>query len=217
MEEARTFLESSTIHGISYIPKTRKYVRLFWIFTVIFGFLAASFLIYRSFQSWAKSPFKTTAETLPISELKFPKIIVCPPENTFTDMNYDIMYLDNMNITHEVRDEMLRETLEIIEEDNGMASLNLLHENNRFHNWYLGNTWVETPLQTVYNKKVYYNIGTKAANGTITSKYYGEDFNPNLVEKNIEYSVTISAPYSARKNEEGFFNDLTVKIKCNNF
>ena len=111
MEEARTFLESSTIHGISYIPKTRKYVRLFWIFTVIFGFLSASYLIYRSFQSWEKSPIKTTAETLPISELKFPKIIVCPPENTFTDMNYDIMYIDNMTITKEIRDEMYHPVL----------------------------------------------------------------------------------------------------------
>ena len=170
----------------------------------MFGFMAAGVLIQRSFQSWANSPFKTTAETLPISELKFPKIIVCPPENTFTDMNYDIMYLDNLNITQEIRDEMLRETIEIIEEGNGMETFSMLHENNRFQNWYFGHTWVETPSQIVNNKQIQYNIVTRAANGTITSKYYGEDFNPNLFEKNIEYLVTISPPYSARNNKEGF-------------
>ena len=204
MDEARAFLASSTIHGISYIPKTRKYVRLFWIFTVMLGFLAASVLIHRSFKSWEKSPIKTNTETLPISELEFPKIIVCPPENTFTDMNYDIMYLDNMTITNEIRDKMFRETLDIIEEDSYLTSLNMLHEDNRFYNWYFGITWLEIPLQTFYNenKNLRYNIGTRAVNGTITSKFYGEDFNPNLFENNIDYSVTISPPYSAQRNEE---------------
>ena len=82
-------------------------------------------------------------------------------------MNYDIMYLDNLNITQEIRDEMFRETIEIIEGDNGMETFNMLHENNRFQNWYFGHTWVETPSQIVNNKQIQYNIVTRAANGTI--------------------------------------------------
>ena len=35
MESIRNFLESSTIHGLSYISTTRKYVRVFWILVVI--------------------------------------------------------------------------------------------------------------------------------------------------------------------------------------
>ena len=32
------FLENSTIHGLSYIAGTTKYIRIIWIFIVITGF-----------------------------------------------------------------------------------------------------------------------------------------------------------------------------------
>ena len=41
MENFTAFLESSTIHGLSYIAAGRKYVRLFWILVVIGGFTGA--------------------------------------------------------------------------------------------------------------------------------------------------------------------------------
>ena len=69
MEYVTSFLESSTIHGLSYIATDRKYVRLFWTLVVMVGFTGAGILIYQSFQSWADSPVKTTIETLPITEI----------------------------------------------------------------------------------------------------------------------------------------------------
>ena len=98
MEGIKTFLESSTIHGLSYIATTRKYARFFWIIVVLAGFSTAGYLIQQSFQSWADSPVKTTVETLPISEITFPKITVCPPRNTFTDLNYDLMLVENVSL-----------------------------------------------------------------------------------------------------------------------
>ena len=74
METLITFLESSTIHGLAYIPTGRRHVRLFWILVVIAGFSGAGYLIYESFQSWAESPITTTIETLPIKDITFPKI-----------------------------------------------------------------------------------------------------------------------------------------------
>ena len=98
MEGITTFLESSSIHGLTYISTTRKYARLFWILVVITGFSVASFLIKESFDSWSESPVKTTIETLPIAEIKLPKVTVCPPKNTFTDLNYDLMMTENMTL-----------------------------------------------------------------------------------------------------------------------
>ena len=95
MEEVTTFLESSTIHGLTYISTTRKYVRLFWLLVVVTGFSGAGYLIRESFVSWSESPIKTTIETLPISDIMFPKVTVCPPKNTFTDLNYDLMMTEN--------------------------------------------------------------------------------------------------------------------------
>ena len=99
MEGVRLFLESSSIHGLSYISSTRKYLRLFWILIVTIGFGCAANLIFASFKSWAISPVSTTIETLPLSEMKLPKVTVCPPKNTFTDLNYDLMLAENKTFT----------------------------------------------------------------------------------------------------------------------
>ena len=80
-------------------------------------------LIKVSFDSWSESPVKTTIETLPISEIKFPRVTVCPPKNTFTDLNYDLMMTENETFTKEMRDEMFKYALEVISDDN-------LSENN---------------------------------------------------------------------------------------
>merc|ERR1719232_248298 len=117
MEGLRTFLESSTIHGLTYISTTRNYARLFWILVVITGFVGASWMIKKSYDSWSESPVKTTVETLPIAEIKLPKVTVCPPKNTFTDLNYDLMMIENMTLTEEMRDEMFKYAVEVIEKD----------------------------------------------------------------------------------------------------
>ena len=76
MEGVNTFLESSTIHGLTYISTTRKYVRLFWSLVVLMGFLGASLLIKESFDSWSEIPVMTNIETVPITDIEFPKVTV---------------------------------------------------------------------------------------------------------------------------------------------
>ena len=146
MEGVRTFLESSTIHGLTYISTTRKYARLFWILVVIGGFVGASFLIKESFDSWSESPIKTTVETLPISEIILPKMTVCPPKNTFTDLNYDLMMTENITLTQEMRDEMFKYAFDVINEDSFSGNnWTKLHEEDRFYNWYYGYTFIKSP------------------------------------------------------------------------
>ena len=82
MGSFKTFLESSTIHGLGYIATTGRYVKLFWVLVVLSGFTGAGVLIYQSFNDWAENPVTTTIETRPITEMKFPKVTVCPPKNT---------------------------------------------------------------------------------------------------------------------------------------
>ena len=112
MKGLTAFLESSTIHGLAYIATGRRYVRLFWILVVIGGFTGAGVIIYQSFESWAESPVKTTIETLPITEITFPKVTVCPPKNTFTDLNYDLMMTENMTLDNNIRYELAKLALD---------------------------------------------------------------------------------------------------------
>ena len=200
MEGVNTFLETSTIHGLTYISTTRKYARLFWIIVVVTGFVGASLLIKESFDSWSESPIKTTVETLPIAEIRLPKVTVCPPKNTYTDLNYDLMMTENITLTKEGRDEMFKYAVEIINED-GYSESNYtkLQEEDRFFNWYHGYTLIMTPHYSKYGGLNFY-INTAATSGVVTTQYYGEQFTPELVERKLWYNVNVYPPESVMNN-----------------
>ena len=147
MEGVRTFLESSTIHGLTYISTTRKYARILWIIIVLAGFIGASLIIKESFVSWSESPIKTTIETLPISEIKFPKVTVCPPKNTFTDLNYDLMMTENLSTSlYPKRPESFGKAVELFDSESfSFFNWTKLHEKDRFYNWYHGFTEIKRP------------------------------------------------------------------------
>ena len=199
MEGVLTFLESSTIHGLTYISTTRKYVRLFWILVVITGFVGASFIIKESFESWSESPVKTTIETLPISDIKLPKMTVCPPKKTFTDFNYDLMMTENVTLTDELRDEMFKYAIKVINEDSFSKILAKLHEENRFYNWYYGYSMIQSPFND--RDGINYVVSTSATSGVVTTQYYGDMFQSGLVERKFRYAVWVYPPKSVRYNE----------------
>ena len=116
MEGGRTFLESSTIHGLSYISTTRRYARLLWMCIVIMGFSGAGYMIQEAFQNWAANPETTNIKTLTLSEITLPTMTVCPPKNTFTDLNYDLKQAENSTLTKEMRDVMFNFALVLIED-----------------------------------------------------------------------------------------------------
>ena len=111
MEILREFLESSTIHGLVYISSSKSNVTKFlWACVVIAGFTIAGVLINSSYSDWRDNPVSTTISTHPISELKFPKITVCPPSGTNTALNYDLMKLNNTAMDDDTK-ERLKEAL----------------------------------------------------------------------------------------------------------
>ena len=145
------------------------------------GFSLASYLVNDSFANWSESPFKTTIETRPISELTFPKVTVCPPKNTFTDINYDLMMLENITLTVEQKNELLEITLNELHDqyyqDVIMKNISEIDEENMFFNWYHGYTELKLPYWA--NGLIYY-IQTAATTGKIGTKYFGEKYNPGI-------------------------------------
>ena len=202
MEILTKFLESSTIHGLAYIATGRKYVRLFWTLVVVVGFTGASILIHESFQSWADSPVKTTIETLPITEITFPKVTVCPPKNTYTDLNYDLMMTENMTLDNDTRHELANYAVEMLYDhlyDNIMTKTSKLEDNERYYNWYHGYTMISLPTYH-YNYQVYYNVHTTATFGTIFTQHFGEKFDVEKIHRDISYQVFVSTPDSVDNN-----------------
>ena len=91
------FLESSSIAGLSLIAGTRSFRRVFWVVVVTAGFIAAFCIIAQSLSNWAENPVTTTVETVPITEVRFPKVTVCPPQDTYTNLNYDLVMAENIS------------------------------------------------------------------------------------------------------------------------
>ena len=207
MEGVKTFLESSSIHGLNYISTTQKYVRLLWIFVIITGFSVASLLIKESFDSWSESPVKTAIETLPIADIRFPKVTVCPPKNTFTDLNYDLMMTENITLTEEMRHEMFKYAVDVIDEDSySENNWTTLVEEDRFYNWYHGYTQIKAPYYKYGALQI--DLSTSATSGVVTTQYYGEKFRPELVERNLWYFVKVYPPKNVLGNE-----NVTLHLK----
>ena len=207
MENIRNFLESSTIHGLTYISSGRKYVRLFWMVVVLAGFTGAAVLIYESFQSWADSPVKTTIETLPITDITFPKVTVCPPKNTYTDLNYDLMMATNKTLDNSTRNDLMNHAFELLYDqlfESMKRNMGQLEDGNRYYNWYHGYTELKLPYphESGYDSapsgaNIYY-ISSTASNGTISTRFFGEKYNAENVDTYILYHVIIDS--SATKN-----------------
>lgn len=138
MDHVSSFLETSTIHGFSHIATSKRFARVFWIFVVCFGFLGAVFLINSSFEAWNVSPVNTIIETQSIKGLEFPKVAVCPPRNTYTNLNYDILNANHTSRLDESAISLIINTTvaKMQELEAEVATANFFEDENRFRNWY---------------------------------------------------------------------------------
>ena len=189
MDNVKQFLESSTIHGLAYIATTRRHVRVFWVCAVIAGFSSAFMIILQSFENWSENPVTTTLETLPISDITFPKVTVCPPANTATNLNHDLMNLGNKTWT-EVFAEKDPNVAKQIEAYGNNYAKNILQykvnygllyksiwldydlvkklnfgERDKFRNWYNGYSMEPWWMPFVTNWENRHNIDVYSASG----------------------------------------------------
>ena len=68
---------------------------------------------------------------------------VCPPKNTFTNLNYDLMMTRNMTIDDETRKDLAHYAMKLVDNlkfNEVMKNLSMFHEENRYYNWYHGYT-----------------------------------------------------------------------------
>ena len=212
MKELNYFLETSTIHGLYHISTTKKYGKLFWIWVVIGGFSAAFVLIYQSFRGWDESPYTTTIKTLPIKEITFPKVTVCPPKNTFTNLNFDLMLADNLTIDDEQRNMLVDYTLDLLHDSyyqELMENVSLLQDEDRFYNWYKGYNIIDIPYE--YDGQLQYTVYTTATSGSISTKYFGHKFNADKVTNSF-INIDMKVPEIAGDNENFTLN---YKIEWN--
>ena len=148
----REFLQSSTIHGLSHITSSTRLIRAIWIVIVLLGFTIAGFLIWQSFDNWQHDPIDTTISTHPIEQVTFPKIYVCPPKHTYTNLNHDVINNKNVTLTEDQIDDLkilIDKQIEEVKLEEIMFEVTKVKEENKFINWYMGISQLNIPY---YNK-----------------------------------------------------------------
>jgi len=81
METLKTFMENSSICGLAHISNSKTNLeRIFWVVVSILMIAGTGYLTAEALNYWAENPISTVVETFPIFEVKFPKIVVCPPK-----------------------------------------------------------------------------------------------------------------------------------------
>ena len=212
MEKVSEFLESSTIHGLTYISTTRKLVRLFWILIVIGGFSGASFLIFLAFKGWDENPISTTIETLPIEKVTFPKVSVCPPANTLTNLNYDILMHENKYLEDDLKVELKDYTLELVNEieyNKYMKLFEIVDIENKYINWYRG---IDTLVIPYIDPKGMskWSIETTAIKGWAETKNFDQEYKANF-DKRVDFNLELKVPRSWTKKENIYPLNITIE------
>ena len=209
-EVLKQFLESSTIHGLHYISSTRSIIRLTWILIIVGGFSFAAFLIYESFDNWSENPITTTIETLPITEITLPKVTVCPPKGTYTNLNYDFETLKKRKHFNETtRNELLRDAIAKIQNHvhkEIMTNMSKILEEKQYYNWYNGYTLLSLPYYDKINDRLVYHVNTAATSGSVSTSHFGymdtkKGKMRQKVEKNLNAIVDVSVPQEAKNNK----------------
>ena len=81
MDSLVKFAENSSIGGLAQIADSKNWARrIYWIIVVIGSLVLTVLLTREAFLDWAKNPILTITETDRISDVQFPKIVVCPPQ-----------------------------------------------------------------------------------------------------------------------------------------
>ena len=209
----KEFFEASTIHGFAYLTSKSRLARPFWIIVVISGFSFAGILIYQSFQAWNESPVKTTIETRPINEIKFPKVTVCPPKNTFTNLNYDLQTMGDKKVGGDDSWKILKDYVKYSQNEDAKKdwkNFQYVHHEEMLKSWYndkLGN------ILASFEDAGYY-IWISASNKLKEKVFYPDVANKNkFMEEDFQthsnIRISIRNPfvyyYSELKQTEGTY------------
>lgn len=194
MESCTEFLETTTIHGIPRIGSAKKILKLFWLLIVFIGFSSAFYLIYNALKSYQESPIMTTLETFPIAEAKFPKVTVCPPKGTLTNMNYDLTKVGGKSMSGDDKEEFVKvvtdliidqEIQDIVEQDSSYKM------ENKYKSWFHGFTQFELPQ---FKQKESFIIFSTENSSAIETPYYGQNYSSSTFPFKLNYILAVHPP-----------------------
>lgn len=189
----KEFFENTTIHGLSYLSTEHHFSKLFWALVVASAIAFEAFLINSSFLDWENDPVGTTIITLPISQIDFPKVTVCPPEGSNTALNFDLEAIGERNLTEEERQKLEQEVERVF-----VHQFHLQETANRVA--MLNPSNIHKIFEDVIQFGEDFDIGMNVMEGTFTSPYFGEDVSPDTFKQDLQAHYKVSFPHQDYKS-----------------
>ena len=206
----KDYFDVSSIHGLGHINSQKSFAKLFWIVVVFCGFLGAGILVSQSFEDWGSNPISTVIETKPILESQFPDVVVCPPENTFTNLNFDLMRAETIDLEEKTRESLVNLTTEMILDEEFFAAYdvqNNIFEANKYRNWFTGFTLAALSESNLVH------VTTSSEAGSFTSPFYGDPFVADKFQIEADFTILISPPKNISTYRKGRgYDSFCVKI-----
>ena len=193
MEALMEFLESSTIHGLSYISTAKSNItKAAWFLIVIIGFTTSFYLINESFLDWDESPINTDVSTHPLSSLAFPNVTLCPPKGTNTALNYDLMMAHDDSLSLEERKNLTNKITRIfIEEPFKSYAQKMISDINidNMEATYQGYHTFPAPKGPYHLE-----MNMSSEEGRITSPRFEEEYDPHFYEIDRYHHYILEMP-----------------------
>ena len=166
------------MHDLRLVVPQSKAAKVAWIIVVCLGFLGAGYLISKSYSEWQSSPVSTSISTHSLKDLEFPSVAVCPPENSNTALNYDLLRAANYSFSKEDRKRLIDGIWDsFIAEDHRSFADEMLAAANptALEQLYEGFQSVPTPYNHGYEVVVW------NSSGAVSSAWYGEEYTNNAI------------------------------------
>ena len=158
------------------------------------GFLGAGFLIANSYSDWQESPVATTTRTLPIADLDFPTVTVCPPKGSNTALTHDLKKADNNSLSQKDRDELKNVVFTDILEPSHQEYIRLMLATAKEDNM----VWLLKGFQAVpkgYKENgLQMNTLTENLNGTYASPWYHKKYDEKYYKESKHQKLIINFP-----------------------
>ena len=136
---------------------------------------------------------------------------MCPPKNTRTNLNYDLVLSENLTLDNEGKEELAKfiklTILEIIY-DSVFEDVKSYGETDKYRNWFDGITQLELPvdktggyLTSTLKTTKFMKVSTYAKSGTFVTPYFRENFDSKKFSLFAEFKLYIWIPNSVFKSK----------------
>ena len=147
---------------------------------------------------------------MPIADVPFPKVTVCPPKGTYTNLNYDLLKAGNIMVDNSTAFSLLENFVKHFQNkdfNQSFFKISLFVEKDKYRNWYNGIT--EVPKTTVLNlvNDAHFQdyVSTFAKSGLIQTPHFEERFDVKKFEMIAKYWMFIQNPYYFVDDPLGLF------------